>query len=276
MSSTILKIENLNKYYGAEHILRDINLEVESGEFVFIIGRSGCGKTTLLRTLSALEFPEDGRIDIAGNILDVRNEKGYVEYINHDKEKANTLRAYSKKNRKLFDKDAVNLRNSVGMLFQDLNLFPHKTVLENVSLPMEVIKGEAKLVAQTQAKEILGKVGMNEFLDKYPAHISGGQAQRVAIARALAMKPDVMLYDEPTSALDPETSFEVFNVMKKLHQEGMTQIVVSHDLNFARDYATKVIFMEMGKIIEQGTPKDIFERPTDIRTDRFLKTIRHD
>ncbi len=276
MSNPILKIENLNKYYGAEHILRDIHLEVDQGEFVFVIGRSGCGKTTLLRTVSALEFAEYGKIDIAGNVLEISNDKGFVEYINHDKEKSNNLRAYSKKNKQLFDKDAVKLRNSVGMLFQDLNLFPHKTVLDNVSMPMIVIKGESKEKAQAEAKEILGKVGISELLDKYPAHISGGQAQRVAIARALAMKPDIMLYDEPTSALDPETSFEVFSVMKKLHKEGMTQIVVSHDLNFARDYATKVIFMEMGKIIEQGTPKDIFERPTDIRTDRFLKTIRHD
>lgn len=276
MSNPILKIENLNKYYGAEHILRDIHLEVNQGEFVFIIGRSGCGKTTLLRTVSALEFAEYGKISIADHVLDITNDKGFVEYINHDKDKANNWKTYSKKNKKLFDKDAVNLRNSVGMLFQDLNLFPHKSVLDNVAMPLMVIKNMPRETAVSEAEEILGKVGMTEYIDKYPAHISGGQAQRVAIARALAMKPDIMLYDEPTSALDPETSFEVFSVMKKLHQEGMTQIVVSHDLNFARDYASKVIFMEMGKIIEQGSPKDIFERPTDIRTDRFLKTIRHD
>ncbi len=276
MAETILKIENLNKYYGAEHILKDIDLEVHSGEFVFIIGRSGCGKTTLLRTISALEFADYGKIEIAGNVLEIRNSQGVVEYVKNDKEKSNSIRAYTKANKQLFDKDAVNLRNRVGMLFQNLNLFPHKTVLNNVAIPLEVVKNEKKDEAQKQAVEMLSKVGMDDYLDKYPSMISGGQAQRVAIARALAMNPYIMLYDEPTSALDPETSFEVFSVMKKLHQEGMTQIVVSHDLNFARDYATKVIFMDMGQIIEQGQPRDIFERPTDIRTDRFLKTIRLD
>ncbi len=276
MAETILKIENLNKYYGAEHILKDIDLEVKSGEFVFIIGRSGCGKTTLLRTISALEFADYGKIEIAGNVLEIRNSKGVVEYVKNDKEKSNNIRAYTKANKQLFDTDAVQLRNRVGMLFQNLNLFPHKTVLNNVALPLEVVKNEQKDEARKQAVEMLSKVGMDDYLDKYPSMISGGQAQRVAVARALAMNPDIMLYDEPTSALDPETSFEVFSVMKKLHQEGMTQIVVSHDLNFARDYATKVIYMDMGQIVEQGQPRDIFDRPTDIRTDRFLKTIRLD
>jgi ABC-type polar amino acid transport system ATPase subunit len=264
----------LNKYYGAEHILRDINLDVNSGEFVFIIGKSGCGKTTLLRTISALEFAEYGSIDIAGNMLEIRNDSGLIEYINN-KEDVSNIKSFTKTNKQLFDKDAVNLRNRVGMLFQNLNLFPHKTVIENVAMPLEVILKVTKDNAKQQALEMLGKVGMNEYVDKYPSMISGGQAQRVAIARALAMKPDIMLYDEPTSALDPETSYEVFEVMKKLHEEGMTQIVVSHDLIFAREFASKVIYMDMGQIIESGIPKEIFERPNDIRTDRFLKTIRH-
>ena len=238
----IIRAEELSKCFKGEiHALRGINLEVKKGEVVVIIGPSGSGKSTCLRSLNLLEDPTSGHIYFED--VDIMDPKT----------------------------DINMMRRKMGMVFQQFNLFPHMTVLKNLTLaPMKLLKMSQK-EAEEKALEILDRVGLKDRADAYPAQLSGGQKQRVAICRALCMNPDVMLFDEPTSALDPEMVGEVLNVMKQLAKEGMTMIVVTHEMGFARDVADRVIFMADGSIIEEGTPEEIFSNPKNDRTKDFLK-----
>lgn len=239
----MIKIKNLHKSFDKNNVLKGIDLEVKAGEVVVIIGPSGSGKSTFLRCLNLLEQPTDGIIEFEGtNIVD-----------------------------KSVNIDA--LRQKMGMVFQNFNLFPHKTVLENLTLSPIRVKKEAAEEAQTKALALLDQVGLLEKQANYPSQLSGGQQQRVAIARALAMNPDVMLFDEPTSALDPEMVGEVLAVMKALAENGMTMVVVTHEMGFAREVADRVIFMDAGIIQEEGTPEDIFGQPKNPRTQDFLRKV---
>ncbi len=226
-----------------------MSFQIEEGDLVSIIGPSGCGKSTLLRCLNGLETMDSGTVEICG----VAMNKGQGP-------KTPAL-----------DKAAHLLRKNVGMVFQSFNLFPHKTLFENVMLAPMVVKGTSKDEAAANAERLLKKVGLSERMDLYPINLSGGQQQRGAIARALAMAPKVMLYDEPTSALDPSLVDEVLDVMKELDQEGMTQIVVTHEMRFARDASDYIVYMEAGEIIEISDEDEIFENPKDPRTRQFLR-----
>lgn len=239
----IVQIENLSKRFGDVEAVRDVSLEVGRGEVVVIIGPSGSGKSTLLRCVNRLEVPDSGAIIIDG-----------VELTQNERE-INRIRA------------------EVGMVFQQFNLFPHMTALENVTLGPIVVKAWSKDRAQALAHELLEKVGIPEKADSYPEQLSGGQQQRVAIARALAMEPKVMLFDEPTSALDPEMIKEVLDVMLDLADEGMTMLVVSHEMGFARAAAERIVFMDYGRIVEITTPEQLFTAPKHERTKRFLSQI---
>ncbi|MDT2825351.1 amino acid ABC transporter ATP-binding protein [Vagococcus lutrae] len=239
----MINIKNLHKYFGNNEVLKGIDATIESGEVVVIIGPSGSGKSTFLRCLNLLETPTKGQILF--------------------------------KNQDLTDKqtDINQVRQKIGMVFQNFNLFPHKTVMENITLsPIEVKQVEPE-VAKQQALELLTLVGLADKADSYPNSLSGGQKQRVAIARALAMEPEVMLFDEPTSALDPEMVGEVLNVMKSLAKSGMTMAIVTHEMGFAKEVADRVIFMDEGVIQEQGTPQAIFETPQNSRTQSFLSKV---
>lgn len=242
----IIEVRNLKKSY-AHHgeVLRGIDLHVAEGDLVSIIGPSGCGKSTLLRCLNGLELLDSGEIRVAATSL--------------SRSDAN------------FRARAHELRADVGMLFQALNLFPHRTLLQNVLLAPVVVKKIPKEEAAATAERMLEKVGLGRFKDRYPAQLSGGQQQRAAIARALAMSPKVMLYDEPTSALDPELVDEVLQVMRELNEDGMTQVVVTHEMRFARNASDFVVYMEHGEIVEQAPGEEIFRAPKDERTQRFLK-----
>ncbi|MDU3153374.1 MAG: amino acid ABC transporter ATP-binding protein, partial [Anaerococcus hydrogenalis] len=238
---SIIKVNNLEKKFGQNLVLKDINIEVQKGEVVTIIGSSGSGKSTLLRCLNLLEEPTSGKILYKDeNIL----------------EKKFDLRAY---------------RTKVGMVFQNFNLFENKTVLENCTLSQEKVLKISKDKAQEKAKKFLKLVGMDQYVNAKPSQISGGQKQRVAIARALCMDPEVLLFDEPTSALDPEMVGEVLEVMTKLAKEGITMIVVTHEMDFAREVSTSVLFMNEGIILEDGSPEEIFTNPKNQRTKDFLK-----
>ncbi|PMC80802.1 amino acid ABC transporter ATP-binding protein [Anaerococcus hydrogenalis] len=238
---SIIKVNNLEKKFGQNLVLKDINIEVQKGEVVTIIGSSGSGKSTLLRCLNLLEEPTSGKILYKDeNIL----------------EKKFDLRAY---------------RTKVGMVFQNFNLFENKTVLENCTLSQEKVLKISKDKAQEKAKKFLKLVGMDQYVNAKPSQISGGQKQRVAIARALCMDPEVLLFDEPTSALDPEMVGEVLEVMTKLAKEGITMIVVTHEMDFAREVSTRVLFMNEGIILEDGSPEEIFTNPKNQRTKDFLK-----
>jgi len=241
----IIHMENVNKWFGALHVLKDINLDVAKGEVVVIIGPSGSGKSTLIRTVNRLEEIQKGRIVVDGIELnrDVRNI------------------------------DAV--RKEVGMVFQSFNLFPHMTVLENITLAPRIVRKWPREKAEKIAMELLERVDIADQAEKYPAQLSGGQQQRVAIARALAMQPKIMLFDEPTSALDPEMVGEVLDAMKELAKSGMTMLVVTHEMGFAREVADRVIFMDMGEIIEEGEPDQVFSNPRHERTQAFLARILH-
>ncbi len=281
----IITVKGLHKYYGDEHILKGVDLTVQKGELVSIIGGSGCGKTTFLRCLNCLELFDEGTVRIAGITLTRQNPK--ERFDKKFLKKAGDLRKMvgmpvqdqkKKDGADGLDEDfllkAHTLRTRVGMLFQNLNLFPNKTVLENViSAPM-IVKKESRHRAKSKAVELLEKVGLSDFVERFPSELSGGQAQRVAIARALAMSPQVMLYDEPTSALDPELVQEVLEVMENLHKEGMTQIVVTHAMHFAREASDKVAFMDEGIILEEGTPDEIFNNPKLERTREYLHIFR--
>lgn len=244
-NEVILKISHLSKKFGDNEVLKDISTDITKGEVVVIIGPSGSGKSTFLRCLNYLELPTSGEINFKGQILE-HNTKEHV------------LDIY---------------RSKIGMVFQSFNLFPHLTVVENITLaPTNVLK-ISKEEARKHAVELLKSVGLSEKIDAYPRDLSGGQQQRVAIARALAMKPDVMLFDEATSALDPELVGEVLKVMKDLAHTGMTMVVVTHEMDFAREVSDRVIFMDKGLIVEQGTPSELFGAPKEKRTIDFLKKL---
>ncbi len=239
----MINIINLNKKFGELHVLKDINQTIEEGEVVVVIGPSGSGKSTFLRCLNLLEEPSSGEIILEGvSITDKHND------VNRQREK-------------------------MGMVFQQFNLFPHKTVLENITLAPIQVKGLTKEEADRKAMTLLKRIGLEEKANTYPNQLSGGQKQRIAIIRALAMEPDVMLFDEPTSALDPEMVGEVLEVMKELARDGMTMVVVTHEMGFAKEVGSRVIFMDEGRIMEEGTPKDLFANPQNPRTQDFLRKI---
>ena len=248
MSETMVKMENVQKNFGDLQVLKDISLELKQGEVVAIIGPSGSGKSTLLRCLNRLETVDGGSIAIEDEYL-VKNGK-YVD-----------------------DATARSICGKMGMVFQQFNLFPHMTVLENLLEAPLIVKKMKREEILPVADELLAKVGLAEKKDVYPTRLSGGQQQRVAIARALAMNPDIMLFDEPTSSLDPELTGEVLKTMRNLAEENMTMIVVTHEMGFAREVATKVIFMADGIVQEQGTPEELFGNPKNERLKAFLKSI---
>lgn len=240
---TMVKVKNLNKWYGKHHVLKNINFSVEAGEVVVIVGASGSGKSTLLRCINFLEKAQKGSIGIDSKEVSVKSKKLHL------------------------------IRQEVGMVFQHFNLFPHKTIMGNVTEGLTQVKKMSNIEAIEIGKKMLDKVGMLEKADTYPSMISGGQKQRVAIARALAMNPKVMLFDEPTSALDPELVGDVLLVMKKLANDGMTMIVVTHEMGFAKEVADRVIYVDEGQIIEEGAPEEVFDNPKNERTKEFLSRI---
>ena len=244
----MISIKGLYKQFGQLEVLKGIDLVVEKGKVVVVIGPSGSGKTTMLRCLNVLEPPTKGVISIEGQSLDFS---------------INVPR-----------KQIASFRRLTGMVFQSYNLFPHKTALQNVMEGPIIVKGESKESARKKAHALLEKVGLGDKVDYFPAQLSGGQQQRVGIARALAMEPEVMLFDEPTSALDPELVGEVLKVMKDLASEGMTMIVVTHEMRFAREAADEVIFMDQGVIVERNKPDEIFTHPKEERTRKFLNMIQ--
>lgn len=242
-TDALVQLAHVNKHYGENHVLKDINLSIGKGEVVVLLGPSGSGKSTLCRTINRLETITDGTITIDGKKLP---EEG---------------------------KELANLRAEVGMVFQSFNLFAHKTILENVTLGPRKVRGMGKAEAEELAMSLLKKVGVDNQASKMPAQLSGGQQQRVAIARALAMKPKVMLFDEPTSALDPEMVNEVLDTMVSLAREGMTMIVVTHEMGFARKAADRIVFLADGEIVEEATPDQFFTTPQSDRAKDFLGKI---
>ena len=250
---SIIKTENICKSFGSVEVLKNVSLTVELGEVVVIIGPSGAGKSTYLRSLNHLEKPTSGKIWIDDKLIEDR-VNGHNQI-------------------KLPHKERAAILLEMGMVFQRFNLFPHKTALQNVMLAPMNVKGVPEKEAKEKAVKLLNQVGLGDKLDSYPAKLSGGQQQRVAIARALAMEPKMMLFDEPTSALDPELVGDVLNVMKELAEEGMTMLVVTHEMGFAREVADRVVFMYDGAILEEGSPKEIFTNPKHDRTRQFLQSV---
>ena len=240
---TKLKVEHLKKNFGDLEVLKDLSVEVQEGEVVCIIGPSGSGKSTFLRCMNALEEITGGKVII--DDFDLTDPK----------------------------QDINKVRENIGMVFQQFNLFPHLTVLENITLAPKELKKESNESSQKRALELLETVGLSEKANDYPKSLSGGQKQRVAIARALAMDPDIMLFDEPTSALDPEMVGDVLEVMQKLADQGMTMLVVTHEIGFAKEVADRVIFMDGGYIVEEGKPEDVFNNPQNERTKNFLEKV---
>ncbi|MCM2986294.1 amino acid ABC transporter ATP-binding protein [Bacillus safensis] len=239
----MIRVEKLNKYFGELHVLKDIDLTVYENDVVVLIGASGSGKSTLLRCMNFLEIKNDGDIIIDGSPV-------------HPK------------------RDQLNeMRQKIGMVFQHFNLFPHKTVLENIIEAPVMVKKTKKAQAIAEASTLLEKVGLADKANVYPSKLSGGQKQRVAIARSLAMKPDVMLFDEPTSALDPELVGEVLQTMKSLAKEGMTMVIVTHEMGFAKEVADRIVYMHEGRIVEEGVPSELFDSPREERTKLFLSSI---
>ncbi len=247
----LIQVQNLKKYYKGERIkaLDGVSADINRGDVVVVIGPSGSGKSTFLRSLNLLEVPTEGHIIFEG--VDITQKKG------PDGKKLN-----------------IDLhRQKMGMVFQHFNLFPHKTILENMTLAPVKVRGVDQATAESKALELLERVGLRDRADAYPIQLSGGQKQRVAIVRALAMEPDVMLFDEPTSALDPEMVGEVLDVMKALARHGMTMVVVTHEMGFAREVGNRVIFMDSGKILEEGSPDQIFNHPQNPRLQDFLSKV---
>lgn len=239
----MIEVKNLEKSFGKNHVLRGINETINEGEVVCIIGPSGSGKSTFLRCLNLLEQPTSGEVILDG-------------------EKINAP-----------DRDIDKIREKLGMVFQNFNLFPHMSVLDNITMAPIKVKGQARGEAEAEARRLLDVVGLLDKAEAYPSSLSGGQKQRVAIARALAMKPEIMLFDEPTSALDPEMVGEVLAVMKQLAEDGMTMVIVTHEMGFAREVADHVLFIDGGVILEQGTPEEIFGNPQNERTQTFLSMV---
>ncbi|MDP9937815.1 amino acid ABC transporter ATP-binding protein [Paenarthrobacter nicotinovorans] len=244
---TAISLESVVKRYGDHTVINDVSLSVREGEVIAIIGPSGAGKSTLLRCINLLEVPDRGRITVEGNQVVAGTE--------------------------ISRKDLVRLRRNVGMVFQSFNLFPHMTVLRNISLPQERVLGRSRAEADARSMKLLERVGLADKARQYPGRCSGGQQQRIAIARALALDPQVMLFDEPTSALDPEVGLEVLAVMRELAAEGMTMVVVTHEMQFARDVSDRVVVMAEGAILEEGDPADVFTAPAMDRTRRFLRAV---
>ncbi|MEG0134747.1 MAG: amino acid ABC transporter ATP-binding protein [Cetobacterium sp.] len=239
----MIKVDKLEKHYGNLHVLKEIDVHIKQGEVVAIIGPSGSGKSTFLRCLNRLEIPTKGVIKIEDiNIVDKET-------------------------------DINEIRRNIGMVFQHFNLFPHKTVLENLTLSPIKVKKISKEDADIKALQLLKKVGLEDKASNYPNQLSGGQKQRIAIARALAMEPNIMLFDEPTSALDPEMVKEVLDVMRDLAKDGMTMVVVTHEMGFARSVADRVLFIDQGKVLEDSAPEEMFENPKNNRTKEFLDKI---
>ena len=240
---TLIKVENLHKNFGGLHALNGVSEEIRKGEVVVIVGPSGSGKSTFLRSLNLLEEPSEGKVYFEG--VDITDK--HVDINKH--------------------------RQKMGMVFQHFNLFPHKTILENITLAPIKLLGKSKEEADKQAMELLAIVGLEEKANAYPSQLSGGQKQRIAIVRSLAMDPEVILFDEPTSALDPEMVGEVLEIMKRLAKGGMTMVVVTHEMGFAKEVATRIIFMDQGQIKEQAAPEEFFNHPKDERLKEFLSKI---
>ena len=240
---TLIKVEDLHKIFGELHAINGVSEEIKKGEVVVIVGPSGSGKSTFLRSLNLLEEPNRGHVYFEG--VDITDKK--VDINKH--------------------------RQKMGMVFQHFNLFPHKTILDNITMAPIKLLGKSKEEAEKRAMELLELVGLEAKAKAYPSQLSGGQKQRIAIVRSLAMNPEVMLFDEPTSALDPEMVGEVLELMKRLAQDGMTMVVVTHEMGFAKEVATRVIFMDEGQIKEQGSPKEFFEHPKEPRLQEFLSKI---
>lgn len=250
---SMIEIKGIKKNFGDLEVLKNIDMTIEEGSVLCIIGPSGSGKSTLLRCLNGLEEITHGEIYVQGALAHKAVDGKKQHILNHN--------------------GLADLRSSLGMVFQRFNLFPHMTVLENVISGPTIVKNENKQEAIVYAKELIEMVGLSDKMDEYPARLSGGQQQRVAIARALAMKPDIMLFDEPTSALDPELVGEVLEVMKKLAKNGMTMIVVTHEMGFASEVGTRVVFMDGGYIVEDDDPKVFFDNPKTDRAKAFLRMI---
>ncbi|MFC5369983.1 amino acid ABC transporter ATP-binding protein [Arcanobacterium bovis] len=249
----MVSVQNVHKFFSDLHVLKGVSFEVPAGSVCTILGPSGSGKSTILRCINQLESIQAGRIFVDGELMGYAEKNGVLHELNH--------------------KQVAKQRASIGMVFQRFNLFPHMTALENVmEAPIHVLK-ESKDTAKATALELLDQVGLRDRVNYYPSELSGGQQQRVAIARALAMKPDLMLFDEPTSALDPELVGEVLSVMKDLAQRGMTMIVVTHEIGFAKEVSDQVILMDEGYIVEAGTPAQLFENPQNPRTKDFLSKV---
>jgi len=249
----MIKVEKIDKYFGDLHVLKEIDFHVDQGEVVCVIGPSGSGKSTLLRCLNQLERITNGKVYIDNELVDYRKNDKDIMHINHE--------------------DVVKMCQELGMVFQRFNLFPHKTAVENLMLAPMVVKDVDKKTARAKAIELLKMVGLEDKADEYPVRLSGGQQQRVAIARALAMEPKIMLFDEPTSALDPELVGEVLAVMKALAKSGMTMMVVTHEMGFAKEVGSRVVFMDDGRILEEATPDKFFNNPTNPRLKEFLAKI---
>ncbi|MFH9724131.1 amino acid ABC transporter ATP-binding protein [Streptomyces sp. NPDC017254] len=249
----MVKAEGVHKSYGAAHILRGIDLEVRNGEVFCLVGPSGSGKSTFLRCINHLERVDGGRLSVDGQLVGYREKNGKLY--------------------ELKDSEVAVQRRDIGMVFQRFNLFPHMTALGNVMEAPIQVKGESKAVARERAERLLDRVGLGDKMGNYPSQLSGGQQQRVAIARALAMEPKLMLFDEPTSALDPELVGDVLDVMRDLAESGMTMIVVTHEMGFAREVGDSLVFMDGGVVVESGNPRDVLGNPQHDRTKAFLSKV---
>ena len=251
--TTMVRAEGVRKRYGRSEVLRGIDLEVAAGEVVVVVGPSGSGKSTLLRCINRLEPADGGRVYVDGQLMGYRMKGG---------------RAYELKER-----EAAAQRAVIGMVFQRFNLFPHLTALENVVEAPVRVKGERRSAAEARGRKLLDRVGLADKADDYPARLSGGQQQRVAIARALAMEPRLMLFDEPTSSLDPELVGDVLDAMKQLAADGMTMVIVTHEMSFAREVGDQLVFIDQGLVVERGTPRQVLSSPVEPRTKAFLSRI---
>jgi polar amino acid transport system ATP-binding protein len=253
MSGPMVKAEGVHKRFGRLEVLKGVSLEVQAGEVMCLLGPSGSGKSTFLRCINHLEKINSGRLSVDGELV------GY--------------RQVGEKLHELRESEVATKRSQIGMVFQHFNLFPHMTALENVTCAPIRVKGESRDRAQSRGRELLDRVGLGDKVDAYPSQLSGGQQQRVAIARALAMEPKLMLFDEPTSALDPELVGDVLAAMQQLAREGMTMVVVTHEMGFAREVADTVVFMDAGVVVEAGAPAEVLSNPTHERTRAFLSKV---